>query len=148
MYIPEFNRVHDHAEIISFVKANPFAILVSASDSGPFATHIPILARAAKNQIVLHGHMAKANPHGELLENGQESLTIFHGPQAYISPRLYESPDSVPTWNYATVHVYGRARVVSERERLLEEVREIINELIPIISHHGAAVAINFATGC
>jgi transcriptional regulator len=131
MYIPEFNRVRDPAEMISFVQANPFAILVSTSDAGPFATHLPILAREAGDQIILHGHMAKANPHWELLKSGEESLTIFHGPHAYISPRLYESRDSVPTWNYATVHMYGRARVFSESEQLQEEVREIINAFDP-----------------
>ena len=99
MYIPEFNRVRDQAETVSFIQANPFAILVSGSDSGPFATHIPILARHADNRMVLHGHMAKANPHCGLLESGQESLAIFHGPHAYISPSLYESRESVPTWN-------------------------------------------------
>jgi len=131
MYIPEFNRVRDRAEIISFVRANPFAILVSPSDSGPFATHIPILAREVKDQMVLHGHLAKANPHWELLQKDQDSLVIFHGPHAYISPRLYESRDSVPTWNYAAVHVYGRTRVVTDHEHLLEEVREIINVFDP-----------------
>lgn len=131
MYIPEFNRVRDHADTVSFVQANPFAILVSASDSGPFATHIPILARNADKQMVLHGHMAKANPHCGLLQGGQESLAIFHGPHAYISPSLYESRESVPTWNYAAVHVYGHARVVSEPERLLEEVHEIIHAFDP-----------------
>ena len=131
MYIPEFNRVHDRAEIISFVQANPFAILVTASGSGPFATHLPILARITDNELVLHGHMAKANLHWGLLQNGQESLTIFHGPHAYISPRLYESRESVPTWNYAAVHVYGNTRVSANPEHLLEEVREIINAFDP-----------------
>ena len=131
MYIPEFNRVRDRAEVISFVQANPFAILVSPSDNGPFATHIPILARVVKDQMVLHGHLAKANPHWELLQKDQESLVIFHGPHAYISPRLYESRDSVPTWNYAAVHAYGRTRVIVDQEHLLEEVREIINAFDP-----------------
>jgi transcriptional regulator len=131
MYIPEFNRVRDHADTVSFVQANPFGILVSASDAGPFATHLPILARSADQPMVLHGHMARANPHWHLLENGQECLIIFHGPHAYISPSLYESRESVPTWNYAAVHVYGHARVVSEPEQLLEEVREIIHAFDP-----------------
>jgi transcriptional regulator len=131
MYIPEFNRVRDHADAVTFVRANPFAILVSASDDGPFATHIPILVREVGDQMVLHGHMAKANPHCGLLEKEQESLAIFHGPHAYISPSLYESRESVPTWNYAAVHVYGRARVVSDAEHLLEEVREIIDVFDP-----------------
>jgi transcriptional regulator len=147
MYIPEFNRVRDHTEIISFVQANPFAILVSTSDTGPFATHIPILAREAGDQIILHGHMAKANSHWELLQSGEESLIIFHGPHAYISPRLYESRDSVPTWNYAAVHMYGRARLFSEPEQLLEEVREIINASDPDYFAQWSSLSDKFRNG-
>jgi transcriptional regulator len=147
MYIPEFNRVRDHTEIISFVRGNPFAILVSTSDTGPFATHIPILVREEGDRIILHGHMAKANPHWELLQSGQESLTIFHGPHAYISPRLYESRDSVPTWNYATVHMYGRARVVSGPEQLVEEVREIINAFDPDYFAQWSSLSDKFRNG-
>jgi transcriptional regulator len=147
MYIPEFNRVRDHAETVSFIRENPFAILVSASESGPFATHIPILTRETDNQLVLHGHMAKANPHCALLQNGEESLAIFHGPHAYISPRLYESRESVPTWNYAAVHVYGRTRAVTEPERLLEETREIINAFDPSYFEQWSGLSDKFRTG-
>jgi transcriptional regulator len=147
MYIPEFNRVRDHADTVSFVQVNPFAILVSPSEGGPFATHIPILAREADNQVVLHGHMAKANSHWGLLQGGQESLAIFHGPHAYISPSLYESRESVPTWNYAAVHVYGQARVVTEPERLLEEVREIINTFDPAYFAQWSSLSDKFRYG-
>jgi transcriptional regulator len=147
MYIPEFNRVRDHADTVSFVQANPFAILVSASDSGPFATHIPILARSASDQMTLHGHMAKANPHCALLEGGKESLAIFHGPHAYISPKLYESRESVPTWNYAAVHVYGNARAVTEPEALMEEVREIIHTFDPTYYEQWTSLSDKFRYG-
>lgn len=147
MYIPEFNRVRDRANTVSFVKANPFAILVSASDAGPFATHIPILARDADQHLVLHGHMAKANPHWNLLQGGQESLAIFHGPHAYISPSLYESRESVPTWNYAAVHVYGKARVIFEPEQLVEEVREIIHAFDPAYFDQWSALSEKFRNG-
>jgi transcriptional regulator len=147
MYIPEFNRVRDHADTVSFIQANPFAILVSASDGGPFATHLPILARDADNRMVLHGHMAKANPHWGLLEGGQESLVIFHGPHAYISPSLYESRESVPTWNYAAVHVYGHACAVSEPEHLLEEVREIIHAFDPAYFAQWSSLSEKFRHG-
>jgi transcriptional regulator len=131
MYIPEFNRVRDHADTLAFVQANPFGILVSPSDNGPFATHIPILTRQVGDQLALHGHMAKANPHCALLEGPRESLVIFHGPHAYISPKLYESRESVPTWNYAAVHVYGHPRAVTDPQLLMEEVQAIINRFDP-----------------
>jgi len=50
---------------------------------------------------------------------------IFHGPHAYISPSLYETRESVPTWNYAAVHAYGKGRVLKDRveaENLLADL--------------------------
>jgi transcriptional regulator len=147
MYIPEFNRVREHTDTVAFVKVNPFAILVSPSESGPFATHIPVLTREVGNQMVLHGHLAKANPHCALLQNEQESLVIFHGPHAYISPRLYESRESVPTWNYAAVHVYGRTRAITEPEQLLEETRDIIHTFDPAYFEQWSSLSDKFRYG-
>src|SRR5262249_5781868 len=110
MYIAEFNRIEDRATALAFMHAHPFAILVSSTEHGPFATHLPVLIDDPAGQLRVRGHVAKANPHWRMLEN-QESLVIFPGPHAYISPSLYEIRESVPTWNYATVHVYGKARV-------------------------------------
>ena len=108
MYIPEFNRQEDRAATLAFMRANPFAILVSNVDGVPFATHLPLLV----DEIGERDHCARAHGEGESpLEvnecQGEESLVIFHGPHAYISPSLYEIHESVPTWNYAAVHVYG-----------------------------------------
>ena len=122
MYIPEFNRVEDRGKALAFMRANSFAILVSSTETGPFATHLPMLIDDSSGQITLRGHVAKANPHWQLLEQ-QESLVIFHGPHAYISPSLYEIRESVPTWNYATVHAYGRGTLLpdeTDATRVLE----------------------------
>ena len=43
-------------------------------------------------------------------------LAIFHGPHGYVSPSWYEAPRNVPTWNYVTVHAYGRARLLDPSE--------------------------------
>lgn len=125
MYIPEFNRIEDRDTSLAFLRANPFAILVSPVDGRPFATHVPLAAREASGDILLRGHVARANPHWKSFQQEQESLAIFQGPHAYISPALYESGESVPTWNYAAVHVYGRVRLVDEKQ-----AREILEELI------------------
>ena len=97
--------------------------------------------------MVLHGHLAKANPHWELLQKDQESLVIFHGPHAYISPRLYESRDSVPTWNYAAVHAYGRTRVIVDQAHLLEEVRAIIDAFDPDCYAQWSSLSDKFRNG-
>ncbi|HXH48621.1 MAG TPA: FMN-binding negative transcriptional regulator [Terriglobia bacterium] len=126
MYIPEFNRLNDSAAALDFMRANPFAIVVSSGEGSPFATHIPVLANEAPGGILLRGHVARANPHWKMLEEERETLAIFHGPHAYISPSLYGSRESVPTWNYAAVHAYGRANVFHDPEPLTELLLETI----------------------
>jgi transcriptional regulator len=128
LYIPEFNRLKDTATALGFMRANPFAIVVSAAEGPPFATHIPVLVNEAAGGILLRGHLARANPHWKMLEQEQETLAIFHGPHAYISPGLYGSRESVPTWNYAAVHAYGHARVFHEPELLTDVLVETIGQ--------------------
>ena len=112
---------------MGFMQANPFAILVSSTEAGPFATHLPLFVRQQEDKIVLRGHVAKANPHWRYLEQQPQCLTIFHGPHSYISPSNYAARDSVPTWNYAAVHVYGSARIFTlpeESQRMLDDLIE------------------------
>lgn len=131
MYIPEHFRLRQHTDAIAFMRANPFAILISSSDAGPFATHLPLFVRAAEEKIVLRGHVAKANPHWRYLEQQPECLTIFHGPHSYISPSNYAARESVPTWNYAAVHLYGNARVFSSPEDLLGMLHDLMETFEP-----------------
>ncbi len=126
MYIPEHFRVRDHATETAFMRANPFVILVSSTDEGPFATHVPVVIRENGDRLMLRGHVAKANPHWRYLEQQPHCLTIFHGPHAYISTSNYVTPENVPTWNYGAVHVYGSARTYSAHEDLLAMLHDLI----------------------
>ena len=133
MYIPEYFRMRDHEDAIKFMRANPFAILISSTESGPFATHLPIFVRSGKGdkKVVLRGHVAKANPHWRYLEQQPQCLTIFHGPHSYISPTNYTVRESVPTWNYGAVHLYGNAQVFSSPEALQGILQELIQTFEP-----------------
>ena len=126
MYIPEHFRVRDHADTIAFMRANPFVILVSDDDNGPFASHVPVVIRETGEQLVIRGHFAKANPHWRYLEKQPQCLTIFHGPHSYVSASNYTSRENVPTWNYGAVHVYGTARLYSSPEALQGVLHELI----------------------
>jgi len=126
VYIPEDNRVENGNAALAFMRANPFAVLVSSTADGRFATHTPILAIEVEGRLHLRAHMAKANPHWQYINGYPESLVIFHGPHAYISPTLYDARDSVPTWNYAAVHVYGTGTIVTEEARLDHLLQELI----------------------
>jgi len=127
MYIPEHFRNEDRTTALSFMRANPFAILVSQTDQGPFATHVPVVVRERGDQLVIRGHVAKANPHWQYLQTEPTSLVIFHGPHAYVSPSNYATRETVPTWNYGAVHVYGKARTYSAPE----ELQAMLHDLIP-----------------
>jgi len=126
VYIPEHFRLRHDGEAVAFMRANPFAILISTTDAGPFATHLPLFEREDGGKIFLRGHVAKANPHWRYLEQQAQCLAIFHGPHAYISPSNYTARESVPTWNYAAVHVYGNARLFSSEQ----DVRQMLHELM------------------
>src|SRR5690348_15638664 len=106
MYIPRAFRQEDLQELLAFMRANSFITLVSVLDGAPFASHVPVVVQREADAITLHGHLAKANPHWKAFGQG-ESLAIFTGPHAYISPAHYEQHESVPTWNYIAVHAAG-----------------------------------------
>lgn len=131
MYIPEHFRVRDHAAAIDFMRTNPFAILISHTDEGPFATHLPLSVRGTDDQLVVRGHVAKANPHWRYLERQSHCLTIFHGPHAFVSTANYTTRETVPTWNYGAVHAYGNARLFNSEEELQSMLDELIGTFEP-----------------
>ena len=125
MYIPAANRVDDKTRINSFIQANGFATVVTQNDGRLCASHLPVLFDEAKEgHGVLRSHMARANEQWRHFESGQEVLCIFHGPHSYISPSSYVMQETVPTWNYAVVHVYGMAKVVEDAAVLRQIVTD------------------------
>ncbi|HEY6372739.1 MAG TPA: FMN-binding negative transcriptional regulator [Candidatus Sulfotelmatobacter sp.] len=131
MYIPEHFRVHDHSDAVAFMRANPFAILISATDDGPFATHLPVFVASTAENLILRGHVAKANPHWRHLEQNPTCMTIFHGAHAYVSASNYVTRENVPTWNYGAVHVYGNARIFASPEDLQGVLHQLIGTFEP-----------------
>jgi transcriptional regulator len=131
VYIPEHFRLRHDADALTFMCANPFAILISTTADGPYATHLPLFVRTEANKVFLRGHVAKANPHWRYLEQQAQCMTIFHGPHSYISPTNYIARESVPTWNYAAVHVYGNARLLTSSEDLHQMLDELMGSFEP-----------------
>ena len=114
MYTPPPNRVEDREVINAFIQAHSFATVISNSGGKTIASHLPVLFDEQSN--ILRSHMARANGQWKQFADGGEVLCIFHGPHAYISPSWYEQQHTVPTWNYAVVHVYGKPSLVNEAE--------------------------------
>jgi transcriptional regulator len=76
--------------------------------------------------ILLTSHFARANKHWEDIEDNTV-LVIFSEPHAYISPKYYDNELNVPTWNYISVHAYGRGKLVTETESTFDVLRATIN---------------------
>ncbi len=76
--------------------------------------------------------MARANPQWKSLAGGSETLVIFQGPHAYLSPTWYASEFNVPTWNYAVAHAYGRPQIIDDPTRL----RPMLDKLVAQHEQH------------
>ena len=112
MFIPEHFRVEDEESIFEIIDTYPFSTLIGQSAGSLVADHIPLIRDKANAELVLFGHMAKANPHLEQIKSGIEQLCIFQGPHDYISPKAYCNP-GVPTWNFVSIHCYGSPRLIT-----------------------------------
>ncbi len=124
MHTPDAFKVSDEKEIFSFIKTNAFGQLISFVEGRPCVSHLPFLLSQDKKSLICH--LAKANPQWENIE-AQEVLITFQGAHGYVSPAWYKTK-GVPTWNYQAVHIYGKAEIITEAEKLAQIVEELTNK--------------------
>jgi transcriptional regulator len=115
------------------ILTHPLGLLVSAGPGGLQANHVPFLIDAAASERgTLRVHLARANPQIAELANVTECMVVFQGPQQYISPSLYptkqETGKVVPTWNYITVHAWGRPRVMDDATWLRKQIDDLTRQ--------------------
>jgi transcriptional regulator len=130
MYNPPSFAEHDPGVLHEFIEAHPFGALVTTSQGGLFATHLPLVLDRTRGELgSLAGHVARANPHHELAEEGAEALVLFTGPDAYVTPAWYPSKAAhgkvVPTWNYVAVHAHGTLRWVRDPQALRRHLERL-----------------------
>lgn len=119
MYLPKHFEERDPERLRSFIARSPLGTLVTQTESGLDANHIPfVFADTGSTAGTLHGHIARANPLWREVLRDATALVIFQGPDSFISPSWYpskrENARVVPTWNYAVVHVHGVLRFVDD----------------------------------
>ncbi len=124
IYVPEMFAERHDARLYDVIQRNPFATIVTPNASDPWVSHLPFLLD--RERRVLRAHMARANPHWRALESGADSLVIFQGPHHYVSPGWYGHHPSVPTWNYAAVHVQGRPCILHDRKSLEDLLADLV----------------------
>lgn len=124
MFIPQSFVVKDQTTMDQFIVDNAFGQLISLHEGQLLSSHLPFLYDEKRG--VLTAHMAKQNPQHLELE-GQQVLVTLSGAHGYISPTWY-TVNSVPTWNYQAVHIYGQCQVFHDTERLAEVVNSLAHQ--------------------
>ena len=130
MYQPPHFR-EDRLEVQhQLIRAHPLGLVFTAGPAGLMANAIPFLVDAdASAKGTLRGHFARANPQLGELTAVEECLVVFQGPQAYITPSWYatkrETGKVVPTWNYVTVHAWGRPTVRDDASWLRRQIEDL-----------------------
>ncbi|MDX1783451.1 MAG: FMN-binding negative transcriptional regulator [Aequorivita vladivostokensis] len=115
MYPPPHHQSNEIEKMISVIKNFPLGILVTAKDGKPFVTHIPFIYNETSKKLV--AHLDRSNPQMGTLKDGAEVTVVFKGPDTYISPSIYTTPQ-LPTWNYIIVHVTGKLQLINQPEAI------------------------------
>jgi transcriptional regulator len=129
MYVPKHFAMTDEqvAELLGCVEA---AELVTAHVQGPVATYLPfVFDSAAGEHGALLTHVARNNRQWSDESLG-DALVIVRGTDHYISPRwapsLLAAGQSLPTWNYVTVHAYGHLVAHEDADWCEDVVRRLV----------------------
>ena len=99
----------DRDEMLAFVRDVAFSTICI---DGPMVAHAPVVVTGADR---LRFHVSRGNRAAAAMD-GARALVSCLGPDAYISPDWYGTPDQVPTWNYLAVEAEGPLRRLDEAE--------------------------------
>jgi transcriptional regulator len=129
MYIPkqfQENRIDRLAEAMRDIE---LATVVTSVGERYYTSYIPMIFKQSSGEMFLEGHVARANDHWTAVTAGRQSIAIFMGPQAYISPSWYETKREhgrvVPTWNYLVVQAEGILTAIDSSDWLLMHLDEL-----------------------
>jgi len=113
----QMSHFQEEANIIQFLKENPFATIVGHDGNQLAATHIPLLlSNDNDGNYILKGHIMKNTDHHKAFINNNSVLALFQGPNCYVSSSWYEERGHASTWNYISIHVHGTLSFMSEKE--------------------------------
>lgn len=130
MYQPP-HFVEDRLEVQhALIFENQLGLLISNGSHGLSADPVPFVLDPERGPLgTLRAHIARANPLWQGQDPEAEVLIVFHGPQHYVSPGWYPSKQEtgkvVPTWNYVTVHAYGRLTVIEDAPWLKTQIEAL-----------------------
>lgn len=129
MYVPNAFQEDNRETLHALIRAHPLATLITAGSGGLLANLVPFTVIDGGDKGILRAHIAKANDQVHALGAGAETLVVFQGPEAYITPSWYVSKQEhgrvVPTWNYAVVQARGTPRLIDDAEWLRAQIHHL-----------------------
>jgi transcriptional regulator len=125
MYIPKYFKIDDEEIVYDFIEKYSFATLFSQHNGEPYASHLPLIVNKGEN--ALYGHFARPNEQWKDIED-QQVLVVFQGPHCYISPSWYETTKAVPTWNYVSIHLYGKMEIIEDGKAIYNSLNDLVNK--------------------
>jgi len=133
MYLPKI-FAEDHLDVLQkFIRDFPLATVITAGPNGIMANLIPMSLHSIGENGTLRCHLARANCQFDRIKDGDEVLIIFNGPQSYVTPNFYETKKVhgkvVPTWNYTTVQVRGKATAIDDPEWIYAQINDLTNAM-------------------
>lgn len=108
---PVFHTKQDQQNL-AFAAERSFGVLTINGPDAPLVSHVPFLIEG--DQVGLH--LVRSNPIARALTEPRKACIAVVGPDSYISPDWYETPDQVPTWNYIAVHLRGTLELRPQEE--------------------------------
>lgn len=123
MHVPEHFSEKNLATLHEWIERWNFGTLVTSHRGRLETSQIPFLLDRERN--VLLGHVARQNRQWMSLLNAEDLLVQFNGPHAYVSPAWYSQPGGVPTWNYVSVQVRGKAELVKTESETIDLLRRL-----------------------
>jgi transcriptional regulator len=106
----------DRDGMLAFLAEVSFSTIFLSDEGGGRVVHVPVTVEGPDR---LRFHLARSNRAAPGLD-GSEVLLSCLGPEAYISPDWYGTPDQVPTWNYVAVECEGTVRRLNEDDLVVQ----------------------------
>jgi len=98
-------REETRAQNLALARERGFGTLCINADPAPLLSHVPFVLDAAGQ--VAEMHLVRSNPIARAVGAPTPAVISVSGPDGYVSPDWYDTPDQVPTWNYVAVHLRG-----------------------------------------
>jgi transcriptional regulator len=149
-YLPKQFKQQDREQTRQAMLESPFATLVSVlpGQLEPGISQLPIVIPDSLGdgsaELVLLGHLAKGNPHSKMLAQAGVHQLLFTGPNAYMSPSVYEDKNRVPTWSHISVLVRGTIKPLEGHAAMDALLKALIAQHEPAYAEQWRGIPLDF----